>query len=246
LAEREARPSKTFSRSAVDGCCSKRKARDGGNRSGLHDAVQLRFEPKLTLDEYLSQEAWVSATLMRCPIDGEGCRPRRHGCYWRKYPQPVPIARFYCARARTTFSLLPDCLSSRYRGELGEFEQVCAASESADALSVCNAVRPVENAISISARAAERWVARRCALLTLMLRALLGVALEHVQGVHTATQLRARLGRPEALVALREIVAANLSSLPPPLGFGPWPSALQHTQKRAPHAMAPEPKPPSG
>jgi hypothetical protein len=213
---------------------------------GLLLPVQLRFEPKLTLDEYISQEAWVSATLLRCPIDGEGCRPRRHGCYWRKFPSPIPIARFYCPRARTTFSLLPDCLSSRYRGELGEFEQVCANAETRDALSICNEIRPVENAVSISARSAARWVGRRCALFGIILRALLGVAVERVQGVRTASQLRERLQCRQALVELRGIVTANLGSLPPPLGFGPWPKLTRAAQLRAPHAMAPEPEPPSG
>jgi hypothetical protein len=79
-----------------------------------------------------------------------------------------------------------------------------------------------------------------------MLRALLGVAVEQVESVHTATQLRARLQSSEALVALRAIVAADLSSLPPPLGFGPWPKRARNTPNQAPHAMAPEPDAPSG
>lgn len=198
------------------------------------------------MEGYLSQQAWHGATLPSCPIDGAGCRPRRHGCYWRKFPCPIPIARFYCPRAKTTFSLLPDCLSSRYSGELAEFEQVCVAAESADTLSVCNAIRPLDSATSISARSAARWVGRRCALFAVMLRALLGVAVEHVQGVHTATQLRERLQCSEALVELRAIVAANLGSLAPPLGFGPWPNAPRRTPTEAPHAMAPEPEAPSG
>jgi hypothetical protein len=184
--------------------------------------------------------------LPSCPIDGAGCRPRRHGCYWRKFPQPIPIARFYCPRAKTSFSLLPDFLSSRYAGELAEFESVCVAAESEDSLSVCNVVRPVENAVSISARSAARWVGRRLALFSVMMRALLGVAVEQVQGVHTATQLRERLECNAALVELRAIVAAHLGSLAPPLGFGPWPRAPRGALTEAPHAMAPEPEPPSG
>lgn len=142
--------------------------------------------------------------------------------------------------------MLPDFLSSRYAGELTDFESVCVAAESADSLSVCNAMRPLENAMSISARSAVRWVGRRVTLFSVMLRALLGVALEQVQGVHTATQLRERLECSAALVELRAMVAANLGSLPPPLGFGPWPRAPRGALTEAPHAMAPEPEPPSG
>jgi hypothetical protein len=52
----------------------------------------------------------------------------------------MPIARFYCPRAKTSFSMLPDFLSSRYSGELAEFESACVAAESTDSLSVCNAM----------------------------------------------------------------------------------------------------------
>ncbi len=76
---------------------AKRKARDGCNRSGFV-SVQLRLDSTLTLEEYLSQQAWRGATLLCCPVDGPECRPARHSCYWRKYPQLVPVARFYCKR----------------------------------------------------------------------------------------------------------------------------------------------------
>jgi hypothetical protein len=208
--------------------------------------VQLPFELKLTLDEYLSQEAWLSATLPSCPIDGDGCLPVGHGCYWRKYPQPVPIARFYCASSHTTFSLLPDFLSSRYRGALAEFEEVCVAAENGDCLAVANAVRSLDGADNITARAAARWVGRRVILFQITLRALMGQLGQLVEGVRTATQLRERLGCPAALVALRAAVAQNLGSLPPPLGFGPWPSAEQRTQKPRQHTMEPGLEPPSG
>lgn len=158
----------------------------------------------------------------------------------------MPIARFYCARAKTTFSLLPDFLSSRYRGSLAEFEQVCVAAETADSLEVANAVVPVETAFNISARSAQRWVARRVVLFEITLRALLGVAIDRVEGVQTALQLRQRLCCVDALVALRRITAQNLASFPPPLGFGPWPNTMRRAPKRHQHAMEPEPEAPSG
>lgn len=142
--------------------------------------------------------------------------------------------------------MLPDFLSSRYRGELLEFEQVCVEAESEDSVSVANKIRPVENAAVITARSAARWVERRRVLFVIMLRALLGVAVEQSQGVRTAVELRERLHTSEALVALRAIVARNLASLPPPLGFGPWPNAEKCRENRAQHAMASAPNAPSG
>jgi len=209
-------------------------------RSGFV-SVQLPFELKLTLEEYVSQQAWLSATLLSCPIDGGGCRPVGHGCYWRKYPQPMAVARFYCERARTTFSLLPDFLSSRYRGTLEEFEEVCASAASADCLDVANAVRPVETAPNISERSAERWVSRRIVLFRITLIALMGAFAERLEGVRTAVQLRHRLECVPALVALREIAAAQLVSLPPPLGFGPWPKASERHRRQRQHSMGPKP-----
>ena len=82
--------------------------------------------------------------------------------------------------------------------------------------------------------------------MAIVLRALLGVAIEQVEGVRTATQLRARLHSAEALVAMRAIIAPDLGSLPPPLGFGPWPNRERNTPNQVPHAMAPEPDAPSG
>jgi hypothetical protein len=196
------------------------------------------------LEEYVSQQLWLSATLPCCPIDG--CRPWRHGYYWRKFPERLAIARFYCPRSKTSISLLPDFMSSRYRGELSEFEQVCVAAEHTDCLSVASAMRPVENAATLGERSSKRWIERRVVLFAIMLRALLGAAVEIAQGVNTASQLRTRLQSEAALVALRAIVAPNLRSLPPPLGFGPWPKASIRLLAEAPHTMAPEPSAPSG
>ena len=173
-----------------------------------------------------------------------------NGYYWRKYPEPLAIARFYCESAHTTFSLLPDFLSSRYRGTLAEFEEVCAAAENNDCLEVANTVRSIDVAVNISERSAARWVARRIVLFNTIMLALLGVLAERLQDVRTATQLRQRLecstDAGAALVALRAIVVANLAALPPPLGFGPWPKTDQHHQNPRPHTMGPEPPEPNG
>ena len=212
--------------------------------------MQLRVDSKLTLVEYVSQQAWLSATLPSCPIHGSGCRPQSNGYYWRKYPEPLAIARFYCEAAHTTFSLLPDFLSSRYRGTLAEFEEVCVAAQGSDCLAVSNALRPIEVAVNITERSAARWVARRIVLFEILVLALAGVLGEQLRGVRTAWQLRERLRcAPDAgaaLVALRAIVTANLSALPPPLGFGPWPKGVKRHTNPRPHTMEPAPPAPSG
>ena len=212
--------------------------------------MQLRLDSTLTLVDYISQRAWLDATLPSCPVHGIDCRPEGNGYYWRKYPEPLAIARFYCAAAHTTFSLLPDFLSSRYRGTLAEFEEVCALAESSDFLEVANTIRSIEVAVNITARSAECWVARRIVLFNTVLLALLGVLAERLADVRTAAQLRQRLHCPAdadaALVVLRAIVVANLASLPPPLGFGPWPKIDHRHRSPRPHAMGPEPPAPNG
>lgn len=209
-------------------------------------AVQLRSDTKLTVEQYISQKAWLSATLPSCPVHGRGCQPIGNGYYWRKYPQPLAVARFYCERARTTFSLLPDFLSSRYRGTLAEFEEVCVLAESGDCLTVANTLRSIEVAATISAPSAERWVKRRLVLFEITVLALLGVLAEALEGVRHATELRQRLACPQALVALRALCAQNLAAFPPPLGFGPWPSRQPQKPLGRPHTMGPEPPAPSG
>jgi hypothetical protein len=83
--------------------------------------------------------------------------------------------------------------------------------------------------------------ARRMALLRAALMAVAGLLPELLVGVGTVTDLRARLGTRRALVALREMCAAHLGSLPPPPGFGPRsrprrqrPGELQHNQGEEP------------
>jgi hypothetical protein len=205
--------------------------------------VQLRLETKLTLEQYLTERAWESASFERCPLHpGGGCGCTRHGTYLRKHPVPIPIARMYCAEGHTTFSLLPDFLASRLPGTLDELEQVAVTVEAAPSVEkAASTLRPADVAEAVTSTSATRWTARRMALIRAALIALAGLLPEHLVGVGTVTELRMRLGTERALVALREMGAAHLSSLPPPLGFGPRPrprrqrpGALQHDQGEEP------------
>ena len=129
----------------------------------------------------------------------------------------MQVARYYCRRGHTTFSLLPDFLASRLSSTLAEVEQVVIVAEEAATLEQAAAeVRP-----DIERQGAVRWLGRRLGPVRAALLAiatLLPWALGN--GVTTLTQTRSALGRP-TLARLREIAGVQLRSLPPPLGFGP-------------------------
>jgi len=54
---------------------------------------------------------------------------QRHGTYERKYPAGAKVARYYCRKGQTTFSLLPDCLAARLPDTLDQVQEVIAAVE---------------------------------------------------------------------------------------------------------------------
>ena len=70
--------------------------------------MQLRYRTGLTGEQYVTAQAWRSATLPRCPNHpGGDCALARHGTYQHKTPPGTKIAHWYCRRSHTTFSLLP-------------------------------------------------------------------------------------------------------------------------------------------
>lgn len=116
-----------------------------------------------------------------------------------------------------TFSLLPDCLSSRLGGSLDETEQAVVASESLGVERAAQALRVDE----VELPGALRWLQRRrrgvrAAVLALVtaLPGRLGTAAE-------VRAVRCVLGTDRALVRLREIGADHLHALPHPVGFRP-------------------------
>ena len=79
--------------------------------------MQLRYATDLSAEEYVRQKAWKDAKLENCPIHPkEKCGFTKNGTYKRKFPDGTKIARWYCPDGHQTFSLLPDCLSSRLSG----------------------------------------------------------------------------------------------------------------------------------
>jgi len=205
--------------------------------------VQLRLEQKLTVAEYVTQRAWESATLAQCPLHPEGgCGICRHGTYPRKFPEPLQIARAYCAKGKTTFSLLPDCLASRLPGELDAVEQAAAAVEAKGVAKAAEELRPAA-ADAVTSISAERWARRRAAHFKGILAAVIGLLPDRLAGISTVSGLRDRLGTVHALRLLREIAASHLHALPPPLGFGPRPRRRVRRGGSFQHDQGPDPPP---
>ena len=117
-----------------------------------------------------------------------------------------------------TISLLPDFAASRLSSSLDEVEQVAAAVESAPSLeSAASKLRP-----DIELPGAVRWTRRRMKAVRITLVTVLGLLPVVFAGVELSViSFRAALGVERVLPALRETAGEFLSSLPPPVGFGP-------------------------
>lgn len=181
--------------------------------------MQLRLECSLTGEEYVSQQAWRSASLPRCPLHPKGgCGFARHGTYERVSPPGTRIARWYCPAGRRTFSLLPDCLAARLSGTLSEVEAVVRAAEQAGGLeAACQVLR-----LDIELPGALCWVRRRVHGVHASLHLLKGLLPERFATCPaTLTAFAQHLGAGEVLGALRRIGVAFLQRLPAPLGFRP-------------------------
>jgi len=129
------------------------------------------------------------------------------------------IARYYCPQSHTTYSLLPDCLSSRFSGDLVAIEEVVARVEQSSGIEAAAALlRPIE----ISLPCAVRWVRRRLVPVRAALLAMFTLLPDLFAGcVPSVGEARRILRTPSALPVLRELCAGHLAALPPPLGFGP-------------------------
>jgi hypothetical protein len=170
------------------------------------------------------------------------CRLNGHGTYTRKLPVPCPIARKYCSRAQTTFSLLPEFFASGLPGTLDELEQAVATDEAAPShLQAAEELRPAESLDAVTLPAAMRWLWRRRVLVVAMLTVAVTLLPELRGSAPTVTEVRARLGTGRALVALRRKLEAQLGCVPRPLGFGPHPRRRLVRVGPHQHAMGPAP-----
>lgn len=174
----------------------------------------------MTSEEYVKQEGWKSASLEQCPLHaGGGCGFSRHTAYERVKPAGMWIARWYCAEGHTTFSLLPDCLASRLSSSLAAVEEVARAVEerTSSVEVVAQKLRP-----EIGLQGALRWVRRRVAAARVALSALKGLRPDLLGSVvPTLAAVGVALAVDALLPAVRELAGAQVSSVPPYVGFGP-------------------------
>lgn len=194
--------------------------RDWYSRGLLPTTVQsIHFFP-IADDQYVAEHAWKRAVLDECPFHPEGgCGVRRHGSYARVSPPGVRVARFWCARAGASISLLPAFLASRLSGTLDEIESAVATVESARSLvAAADTLRPADTEDAVTSISAARWLRRRLRPIRLALLALVTLVPELAHCAPTLTAIRARLGVARVLVALRDKARSHLGSLSPPLG----------------------------
>jgi len=148
------------------------------------------------------------------------------------------IARYYCPKAQTTYSLLPDCLASRLSGDLAAVEEVVAQVERSKSV---EAAADSLRSLAISLPSAVRWVRRRLLPVRAALIAMVTLMPQMFAGcLPTVGEARKVLGTTPALVALREVAAARLGALPPPLGFGPRVKPRRRRRESRQHKTGPD------
>ena len=205
--------------------------------------VQLRDPSSLTSEAYVAEHAWQKARLGHCPRHPQGgCRFARHGTYPRNTPTVMQITRYYCRTAHETFSLLPDCLASRFPGDLDALERVVAHVDAARSIeAAADVLRP-----DIVLPSAVRWVRRRLTLVRATLLAVVTLLPDLFAGSAQLDAVRTALDTDHALVTLRARAAASLPALPRPLGFGRHVPVRSARPPRRQHRMGADPEPSSG
>ncbi len=202
--------------------------------------MQIRFATDLSADEYVSQRAWRDAKLDKCPLHPEGgCRFARHGTYSRKAPDGMKISRSYCPEGHCTFSLLPDCLSSRLPGSLIEVETVINEVENSPSQEA--AIYGLR--IDVGLAGVLRWIRRRLFLIRTTLEILTELVPVLQDCRLSISSFRVALGVEYVLPALRVSAGPYLYVLPPPVGFGPRPKRKKGKKRAFQHKTGTDPPP---
>ena len=148
------------------------------------------------------------------------------------------ITRYYCPTAHETFSLLPDCLASRFPGDLPDLERVVATVDTARSIeAAADGLRP-----DIVLPSAVRWVRRRLTLVRATLLAVVTLLPDLCGGTVHLGAVRAALDTDHALVTLRTRAAAILSALSRPLGFARHSRPPHARRTRRQHHMGADPR----
>jgi hypothetical protein len=205
--------------------------------------VVVRYATTLTSEQYVTQQAWRTASLERCPLHPEGgCGLGGHGSYRRVRPAGVRVARLRCPKAGVTISLLPDFLAARLSGTLAEVEQAVEVAEGAGSREqAAGQVRRADEEGAVTLPSALRWLRRRLAPVRAALLALVTLLPELSGCAPTLAAVRERLEVREALVALRALAEGVLPALAAPLGFRARAARVTRAPPEPPHEVGPDP-----
>ena len=149
------------------------------------------------------------------------------------------VTRYYCAAARTTFSLLPDCLAAKLPGSLDDVERVVAAVDAARSVeAAADKLRP-----DIDLPGAIRWVRRRLDPVRAVLLAVVTLVPKLLAAcAPTLAEVGQKLGTP-VLRQVRAKTEKHLAALASPVGFGPRPRRGEQRRKPREQDLGPDPPP---
>ena len=215
--------------------------------------MQFRYPTELSAEEYVRAEAWKFIEVVRCPIHPDSdCRITRHGTYLRKIPEGAGFLRILCPTEQITFSLLPDCFSSRFPGTLADVESVVLMVEKAvrnsgyEELTMTTVketltspdlalVAEESDADGILYDADFRWLKRRVEYVLAVLTAVSALFPEIFEDCRpTLTSYSSVFGGGPVLVRLRAATESRIHEIPSPVGLNPRFSRPQESDCKPP------------
>jgi hypothetical protein len=211
-------------RSQRVGAAERKRPASGSHQSAGPWEVQLRLATEQTLEQYVNERGWETATLSACPLCEQGtCHFHRLGTYMRKVPTVAYVARYYCPESHTSFGLLPDFYASRMPGTLDRIEEVAVQAETAPSLEkAADQARPADAPDAVTLGAALVWLRLRVTIARAILTTAKGLMPERFGDLPPrVSAFRHRLGTLRVLVALRSICEPYLHQLAAPLGLVP-------------------------
>jgi hypothetical protein len=202
--------------------------------------MQIRHPTELTREEYVRTKAWKFTVVVRCPIHPDSdCRVTRHGTYPRQDPEGTKILRILCHTGNTTFSLLPDCFSSRLPGTLADVENVVLTTEKAARNSgryelTMATAKEILASPGLAAGAEEsvadgrlfeadlRWLMRRVEYVIAILSSVVDLFPDKFGNCQpTLASFRSVLGPGPVLLRLRSVAEPKIYEIPSPVGLNP-------------------------
>lgn len=205
-----------------------------------YSGMQIRYPTEQTPDEYVRTEAWKFIRVVRCPIHPDSdCRVTRHGTYPRDDPKGTKILRILCHTGHGTFSLLPDCFSSRFPGTLADLEGVVLMVETAVrnsghdefTMTAAQKVLTSPDLTTVAEESAEdgrlfgadlRWLKRRIGHVIAVLSAVVDLFPEKFGNCRpTLGSFRSVLGPGPVLIRLRALAESRIHEIPSPVGLNP-------------------------